>query len=168
MRQWDDDKGETWTIDIHVGAIKRVRAATEVDLAAALEGKVLERLAEDVALFVDILWVLSADQAEKKDPPCTEEDFASHLRGDAIDRATEAFLQELVDFFPQRRRKSLRKILEKRDLLEEKLLSLAETKMDDPRILGIVDRASQEIDLEMDRLLQGSGAKSGEAPGSSG
>ena len=67
----------------------------------------IDKIANDPCLLVDILWVLVQDQARTLN--VTDEQFGTALAGDAIESATKAFLDELVDFFPGAKRLFLQK-----------------------------------------------------------
>ena len=118
MRTFRDNRGRVWQIALNVWEVKRVRAALGVDLANAItvdaKGDVnaglVDRIANDPCLLVDILWVLCEDQAREEG--VADVDFGSSLAGDSIEEATTAFLDELVDFFPGARRLFLRKAVD--------------------------------------------------------
>lgn len=105
MQSFTDTQGREWTPAVDVNAVKRVRAMTKVDLLTALEGTLLPRLRDDPVLLVDVLFVLCDAQAERQS--VTSEQFGQAMAGDVIDAATEALLQNLVDFFPKARRRPL-------------------------------------------------------------
>lgn len=115
MRIFKDSNRQDWQIVLNVNQIKRVRAALGVDLAnvitLAKDGSVkvdlIDRIANDPCLLVDILWVLVEGQA--KEIKVTDEQFGAALAGDSIEAATTAFLDELVDFFPGAKRLFLKK-----------------------------------------------------------
>lgn len=113
MKIFKDNAGRTWTISITVYAIKRVRAILSIDLYGLVDEKFegLSRLMEDPVNLVDVLYVLCQDQCEKTN--VSDEDFGRGMAGDVIARASEAFLEELTDFFPDPRvRAGLKKVLE--------------------------------------------------------
>jgi len=116
MKSFTDNLGRTWTLVVNVAAIKRVRALCEVDLNAIIEiedgkpaAKLLERLSEDPVLLVDVLYAVCKPECDKKN--VTDEDFGAAMAGDAIDLATSALLDEVIDFFPEAKRLAFRKIL---------------------------------------------------------
>lgn len=101
---------------INVAAIKRVRALCNIDLASVvtLDGakkprfELLEQLSGDPVLLVDVLYAICKNEADKLGVGDIE--FGEAMSGDAISEATEAFLGELIDFFPEAKRKVLQKI----------------------------------------------------------
>ena len=118
MKVFKDTNGQDWQIILNVLQMKRVRAALGIDLVnvitldkdGAVKVDLIDRIANDPCLLVDILWVIVQDQA--KSIGVTDEQFGSALVGDAIERATAAFLDELVDFFPGARRLFLKKAVD--------------------------------------------------------
>jgi len=154
MHTFVDAAGRTWTVAIHVDALKRVRALAQVDLLEAVEGKLLERLTTDPVLLCDVLYALCKPEADAQ--KVTDEDFGRAMAGDAIDGATTALLEELVDFFPKGRRALLAKALAKMREVETLAQSLAAKRLDDPALLKKVRAA-----------LEGPGDSSGTSPASS-
>ena len=118
MQIFKDRNGQDWQVILNVFQMKRVRASLGVDLINVIEldkdGQVkvdmVDRIANDPCLLVDILWVLVQDQARTLN--VTDEQFGTALAGDAIEAATKAFLDELVDFFPGAKRLFLRKAVD--------------------------------------------------------
>ena len=118
MRQFTDTKERVWDVELNVRQMKRVRDVLGIDLVNVIQaGKdgavatdILDRVANDPILLVDILWVLCEGQA--KTAGVTDDDFGSSLAGDSISDATRAFLDELVDFFPGARRLFLKKAVD--------------------------------------------------------
>ncbi len=159
MKTFNDNSGRTWTVSLNVGALKRVRSLCEVDLMAAVEGKLVERLVTDPVLLCDVLFAICAEEAEKKG--VTDEEFGRSLAGDAIDAGTTALLEELVDFFPKRRREVLRSALRKMDALQEKSVKAAMIFIQSPVLDRRVDEALAEILYRAER--EGSG-ESAETP----
>ncbi len=154
MKTFNDNAGRTWTITVNVGAIKRVKSLLSVNLMDAVEGKLLERLISDPILLCDVIYAVCKPEADAKE--ISDEDFGRSMAGDAIDFATSALLEELCDFFPQGRRKLLRKALEKLRKLESLAMTAAEARLDSP-----------ELETRMQTLLSGTGDSSGSLPASS-
>lgn len=128
MKTFKDNAGRTWTLSLNVDAVKRVRSLASVNLLEAIEGKLLERLGSDPILLCDVLFALVKPEADAQN--VSDVEFGRALGGDAIDLATTALMEELVDFFPKRRRGVLGKALNKLTELETKALTLAEKRLD--------------------------------------
>ena len=118
MRTFKDNAGRTWGVTLNVLQMKRIRAHLGIDLVNVITldagGKVkvdlVDRIANDPCLLVDILWVCVEDEA--KAAGVTDEEFGRSLAGESIEEATRAFLDELVDFFPGAKRLFLKKAVE--------------------------------------------------------
>jgi hypothetical protein len=127
----------TWEIAINVAAIKRVRGLLRIDLYALVDDgfQSLGKLVSDPVTLADVLYGLCKDQADKLG--VTDEEFGRALAGDAIARAADAFVEELIDFFPDARaRESLRKAIQAGKTVRDKVLAHAETVLQtiDPEI----------------------------------
>ena len=100
MKTFTDNTGRTWTLSVTVGTIKRVRALCGVDLANIItmeSGKtpnvgLLERLAADPVLLVDVLFAVCKPEADAKG--ITDEEFGRAMAGDAIELAATALRRE--------------------------------------------------------------------------
>jgi hypothetical protein len=134
-----------WNIEINVAAVRRVRDLCKVDLMAILDvgGDLFMRLESDPVLLVDVLCVLCMQQLDEK--KLTQEDFGRRLAGDAIDSATTAFLEELVSFFPARRRTVLAAMLKKANQIAEQMTRRIVTDLEKPETeRDILERMRQE------------------------
>ena len=138
MRTFKDNAGRTWSVTLNVLQMKRIRAQLGIDLVNVIAldsgGKVktdlVDRIASDPCLLVDILWVCVGDEA--KAAGVTDEEFGRSLAGDSIDEATAAFLDELVDFFPGARRLYLKKAVDLAKKYEMENLWLLEAALNSP------------------------------------
>lgn len=117
MKSFTDTKGRVWELAVNVGAIKRVRALCGVDLTKIVEvdeqnnlsADLINRLASDPVLLVDVLYAVCKPECGKRG--VTDEEFGGSMAGDAIEIATSALLDEIVDFFPEAKRLALKKAL---------------------------------------------------------
>ena len=164
MKTFTDNTGRAWTLAINVDAIKRVKALAKVDLLEAVEGKLIERLVSDPVLLCDVVYTLCKPQADQLD--VSDEDFGRAMAGDAIEQATAAMLEELVDFFPSRRA-LLTKAVGKFKTLQETVLSAAETRLDSGMIEKLMAKELAEMDDEIAAMLARPGGPSGNLPESS-
>lgn len=146
MRTFKDNQDRQWSLAINVDVVKRVKASLDVDLMAAVEGKLLERLSGDPILLCDIVYVVCKPQADAEG--VSDEDFGRAMAGDAIDDATFAFLEELVDFFPSTRRAVLRRALVKLEKLEKMTIQAAIDALDSNSLERLLAAELEEHDLE--------------------
>ena len=165
MKTFNDNAGRTWTVTINVDSIKRVKSLLDVNLMEVVDGKLLERLAGDPILLCDVIYAVCKPEADAKN--VTDEDFGRAMAGDAIDLATTALLEELVDFVPQGRRSLLRKALAKLKTLESMALQAAESRLDSPEL-------EQRMQMELAAMepaavpeVNATGDSSGNSPASS-
>lgn len=100
MPKFSDSQGRDWPLVIsiaHVGELKRDagfdlgKAGDEVAFAKALFG--------DPVTIANVLWVL----VRKGAGSVTQEEFFAALDPDAVERATDALLEAIADFFHRRR-----------------------------------------------------------------
>ena len=98
MKTFVDNAGRTWTVQVNIGTVKRVRDLVKVNLLEVIEGKLLEKLISDPILLCDVIYCLCQSEAETRN--VTDVDFGRSMAGDAIEYATTALLEELVDFSP--------------------------------------------------------------------
>lgn len=151
MKTFTDNTGRTWTLSVTVGTIKRVRALCGVDLANIItmeSGKtpnvgLLERLASDPVLLVDVLFAVCKPEADTKG--ITDEEFGRAMAGDAIELAATALLDEIIDFFPEAKRKVFRKILDASRRFEARSKQALMELLEDPAF-------DEKIDQALDRL----------------
>jgi hypothetical protein len=157
MRTFKDNAGRTWTVDINVATLKRVRGLTGVDLMQVIEGTLIEKLIRDPVLLCDVVYAVCKPEADAATPPVCDEEFGKAMAGDAIEAATTAVLEELVAFCPSPRdRANLGRVLQATKKVMERARDLVEKKLD-----------SGELDRLADRLLETAGASSGSVPASS-
>ncbi len=154
MKTFSDNAARAWTVQVNVGAIKRVRDLAQVNLLEVIEGKLLERLISDPVLLCDVIYCLCQPEADAKG--ISDEEFGRAMGGDAIDGATTALLEELVDFFPQAKRRVLAKALAKLQKLQATALAAVETRLDSP-----------ELEKHLEAQLRQLGSLSGSVPESS-
>lgn len=164
MNTFRDAEDRQWFIAINVDAIKRVKAIG-VDLLD-VGGEVFQQLAGDPVLLCDVLWVLCKSQAGENG--LTDEQFGRGLAGDALDRATEALLEELISFFPSSRRHLMEKALAKTMELQGKAMEHAEKLIDSGRFDRALEKNLRKVDEEVELRLASSGIAFGNAPASSG
>lgn len=151
MRTFKDTAGRDWTISINVATVKRLRDVLQVDLMDVIEGDLLRRLYSDPILLVDVVYVLVKPQADELG--VTDEQFGAAMGGDSIEFATKAMVEEIVDFFPNRRdRERAKKVL----AMFDQTVLRAQDKMD-------LRLESPTFRKELDSLVENAGELSGGA-----
>ena len=151
MKSFTDNTGRVWTVNVNVGTVKRVRALCGVDIANVIsigsDGKpevtLLERLATDPVLLVDVLYAVCKEDADAK--KVSDEDFGRAMAGDAVELASAALLDEIIDFFPEAKRRVFGKILNATRRFQERTKTALAAILDDPALDGKIDEALERL-----------------------
>ena len=139
MQRFVDNAGRTWVIQINVAAVKRVRGLLDVDLYKLVDDRFagLKDLLSDPVALVDVIYVLCKSQAD--DAGISDEQFGEGFSGDTLNTASQAFLAELIDFFPDPRvRAGIRKVIDLSQEMSGHLMETTEAKLSqvDPAALA--------------------------------
>lgn len=144
MQLFKDRHGKDWTVEITIGDVRRVRAATGVDLY-----RFLEKPVEDLVQTIEVIWHLVRKQAEAKG--LAEEDFYDSLSGDSLQRAIDAFQLALVDFFQSASlRENLKTMFQKHKDLQERVMERAKKRLE----LTDIEQAVKELEKRWDAEIQ--------------
>ena len=131
MRQFKDNAGRTWTVDINVATLKRVRGLTGVDLMQVIEGTLIEKFIRDPVLLCDVVYAVCKPEADAATPRVSDEEFGKAMAGDAIEAATGTLLDELISFCPSPRdRANLGRVLQATNRVMEKARDLTEKRIE--------------------------------------
>ena len=154
MKEFIDSTGRKWVLSITIDTVKRCRDLLGVNLLEPEKGDppLLTRIGTDEILFCDLLYCLCKPQLDQAQ--ITDQQFGQSLGGDAILSASNAFYEEMIDFFRKRGRSDRAKAVAK----QQEVIDLAVRKIE--RTLDILD-----LEKEMERVL---GNASTSSPGSSG
>ena len=166
MRTFKDNQSREWTVEITVAAIKRVRGLAGVDLMEVLEGSngLIEKLVRDPVLLCDVIYAACKPQADEHQ--ITDEAFGASMAGDAIEHATAALLEELVDFCPSPRdRANLGRVLKATRDVMDKARDVVERRIDELIDGGALERAV--LEAVPPTVEAAAGGSSGSAPASS-
>lgn len=156
-KSFTDRFDKRWQLTIDVAACKRVKNALAINLYKLVEDgfRPLRDLLSDPIQLVDVIFVLSVPLDQQA---ASDEDFGRAMAGDALERAAEAFTQELVDFFPSRRqREALTKVLATHRQIKDRLMEKA-----------TADLAQIDPEKEADRALAEYAAKTSNGASGSG
>ena len=130
MKIWKDAEGHAYETKITVAEVRDVKTELGINLMDIATGDLLQRISEDVILLCDILYVINRSQA--KEYGIDDVQFGRNLYGDALENATRAFMEEMINFFPnQRTRQLLTKAMTKGQERMDKALDLAEKSLEE-------------------------------------
>jgi len=154
MRQFQDAKGDTWTIAVNGGTIKRALDLLKVDLGDPLAGDppLLTRFDMDIAFKVDLLYVACLPEAEKRG--IGDAEFAERLGGDALYAASEALLEGLADFFQSLRRTHVVRAIEKQREVIRRAVEMADQTIASDQFNAKLDAELAELGESFASLLQ--------------
>lgn len=166
MKTFSDSAGREWTVEITVAAIKRVRGLAGVDLMEVLEGSngLIEKLVRDPVLLCDVIYAACKPQADERQ--VSDKAFGASMAGDAIEHATAALLEELVDFCPSPRdRANLGRVLKATRDVMDKARDVVERRIHELIDGGALERAV--LEAVPPTVEAAAGGSSGSAPASS-
>lgn len=145
IHQFKDLKDRNWVVRITVGTMKRVRDELAIDLNDALDPSkgVIDKLAEDPITMLDVVYLCCEKQLKEKD--VSAEDLSEAIGGETIAQASEALLGALVDFFPSSRSDVIRKALQIKTRMVERVNTRAMAELD--------NLTDEELDAAVDRLV---------------
>ena len=144
MQKFIDRRGRVWIVDIDNTTLRRVKAMTDVRLLDAIDGDLVTQLSSDPLLLGDVLFAICKPQADQQN--VSDESFAEGLAGDSIDEATKAVVDALVAYFPESRRRLLRKAADKQKMIETRGLEAIEKRLDDP---NLVEKIVEDLERKL-------------------
>ena len=119
MPEFTDRHGHTWQPDCNAWTGRRLKRELNLDPFHLLTDQeaTLARLADDVALCVDALWVLCEDQAKARG--ITDEDFGRGIDAERFAECQQSLVLALIDFTAPARRPALWALWNKVNNLQE-------------------------------------------------
>jgi len=144
MTQFKDRSGDLWSLALDYDTINRIKTELDINLLSVVdeEAKLLERLANDEVLLIDVISVAVTPQIQSK--KLSPEEFARRLDGKVLDEAIGALIEGIANFSRPRKGAILRKTWEKieaaSDLAEAKVI----TYLDQIDFGNLIDQTLQE------------------------
>lgn len=121
---WKNANGVQFDCIINVASMKRVKESLGLNLMDCVSGDLMSKLSTDPCLLVDVLYVLHKPQCDSKS--ITDEQFGEGLFGDALEQASKAFTDALVEFFPTKQAKLMRLAMDRAEKEAEEAFRQAE------------------------------------------
>lgn len=146
MARFTDNDGREW--EILLDAPTAIRIREDCDEAFLKDdfnpGKAstYQRMQEDPVLLCRVVYLLCEQQIKERG--MTDRQFYLSVLGDAIDRATEALLQAIVNFTPRRDRQMMEALVGQGEMQRE-AIEQAIAKVDNPEIREKVKQAVTEM-----------------------
>src|SRR5262245_2828102 len=165
MHIFKDRTGREWTSDITVLTVERVKAACGVDLADLVADRMqaLDSLLADPMKLVAVIFECCRPGAEQAG--LNLDALKEVFNGETADAAIEAWLEELIGFFPDaRRRAALKKAIQGLRDLGTKVMELGAATITEAEIEATATRTLEAVRKHLER---GSGGSSGNMPATS-
>lgn len=131
MKTFTDKNGKDWLITIDVEAVHQCREQLDVDVVGLVDDGMagLGKLLVDPVTFTNVVYVICKEEAEKQNLDLRA--FRKSLGGPSLLQASDAFVEALIDFFPDpRQRAGLTKVIEKARKLSSLAMEQADAKID--------------------------------------
>lgn len=123
MFKFKDKNNNSFTIEITLGKVKKIKAELGLDLLSLFtDTEAMEKI-NDPCAFVDLLYFLCEPQIKKAYKDAEEEPdvaFGEALDLDGLEEATKQFMDALIDFFPEAKQKKLLRIKEAAERMSKK------------------------------------------------
>lgn len=104
MKYFNDTTGKQWKIDVNVGSLETVAAQTGIDLTQLFSEELglLNELYANPVILCKVLWAFNGEPESPSKPG-----FLAAMGGDALENAADALVSDVIDFFPNARRREL-------------------------------------------------------------
>jgi hypothetical protein len=135
-------------VDVNIATVKRVKSMLNIDLIEIVEGKILDKIVLNPVVMCDVVYAICKPEADRQN--IDDEQFGYAMAGDALEYATGALLQELIDFFPESKRPVLRASQEKFLKYHAKSIDLMTNYLNSPEL-------EEKMEKELKRMIDLSG-----------
>jgi hypothetical protein len=144
MAKFKDNLDREWEIRLDAPTILKIRAEfdSKFMLHDSREDNTYKRLHEDPVLLCSVIHFIC--QSQMKATNVTDDDFFENVIGNAIDRATEAMLEAILNFTPLRTRELLREVTARSADLEKQATTMALQKVKDPAFSTAILKAMEK------------------------
>lgn len=148
MKSFVDKNGKSWDIDLNIGAAIKIKSRCGIDLENIItvdkknqpqDVSTLERLAEDSILLFEVIFAVCENQVRAAG--MNEESFAELFNGDAIEAATNALVEEIINFSRPAKRKVLTRLWTIGKNFSEKAGRQMDAKLNSPEFEKEVEKA---------------------------
>lgn len=155
MRTFKDKTGRPWQVDLTIGAVTRVKQASNgrFDLFDAGKNNLAESLWTGLEQFWELLWLLVEPQAAAHSPPVTAAEFGEAMAASCLVSARQEFFAEWQDFFQTLQRPDQALPLEKLKTYMDQALAAMREKAADPALLAIDARVKAKIESQLNSSL---------------
>lgn len=150
-RSYVDANNNKWTLPINVTTLRRVLDEEKLDLTRSDSGDAMLRLHDEPLLLSRVLYLLLAEEIERRG--ISPEDFANGLHGESLEKAADALMEGVMDFFPPSKRAAVRTHVRRTKEVQAKLARRAVAKMESPELEALAEQAVDRAIAETFRLI---------------
>lgn len=150
MKIFKDNSGREWKVSITVEAVKRVRTLCGINLLDVIKidddkvtADLLDQLATDPVLLVDVIFCICRPQAEEIG--VSDIEFGESMVGDTVEAATTALMEELINFFPEAKKKILRLILDTGNRIKHQALQTVDKLLASPELEEAISKLENDV-----------------------
>ena len=163
MKSFTDNKGQVWDLELNIGAAMRLKSRLEIDIDNLIRFdnhqqpenvSLLERIAGDSYLLFNIIFGLCENQVRERN--LTEEEFAARFSGDTIEAATDALLDEIINFSRPAKRKVLTALYQISKEYQAKAGEKMNAILADPKFKETIDSEIEKTLPKLSTNAQGS------------
>jgi hypothetical protein len=149
MATFRDQLDRSWTLNITVIEVKKIKKEFELDFNefASGDGRVIQRLATDTVLLVDVLSTLLEDQIKQRG--LDERQFAQGMVGVGIEAATDALVEAVVNFSKPQAGRVIRAVYAKMQATTSLASARVMTRLED---LNVEELVNSQIDKALTLL----------------
>ncbi len=162
MREFKDNENSKWSIDLPVGAVMRVRSASDnrfnlfepqakIENSSGSKVSLLDALNDDLPTFWEFLWHLVEPQSAQRQIDAAK--FGQLMAADCLLLAQAAFMEEWRDFFLKLQQPDKALALEKTAKYREKARLLMTAKLKDPTLDAMDSRVAAKQEAEANAWL---------------
>lgn len=147
--QFEDSKGNVWTLDINVGHYLAIKSKFNIDISESFSetNNWLAKLAahENIEILLGIIDLLTKEERESRD--ITLDQMYEGMNGDVIAKATNALVEATVLFLPAHKQKAMRIIVDSVTMGMERTIQHVEK--NEKKLL---DQMMKEVDKKIEEL----------------
>lgn len=156
MAVFKDCKSREWIIELDGPKLHQVRRDADDRFLIGEPIETLARLEADPATLC--LAIRSLCLKHTMERGVTDEDFYAGLKGDALDAATEALLDAVLNFIPSRQREKLLAGATKNRAIQDRLTARAIQAINDPQLEEAI---VAKVELQLQKILTPLGIATG-------
>lgn len=151
MKSFTDKNGKCWDLELNVGAAIRLKSRLDFDLENIItldkqqnpdDVSLLEKISGDAIFLFNIIYVLCEKQCNEA--KISQEDFAECFDADTIESATDALVDEIINFSRPAKRKVLMQLRRISQEFSEKAGKKLDEMLTDPAFQQAIEEEIQK------------------------